>query len=113
FLAAFISLSDESLFKKLTNKKSKIDNPKLEEEQWRDAFTNKLINFSPEWEEKQYEMSWETLSVNLCSLFYQLIFLPKVSAQVNEIQSEVNKLVKLFEELPDHHKIYFYNKSMK
>lgn len=113
FLAVLISLSNQSFFKTLTNKKSKIINPKLEEEQWIDAFTNKLSRFETVWDENDNRKSWEVVSFNLGSLFYRLTFLPKMSAHAKELQSKVYTLVKLFEELPDHHKIEFYNKAMK
>jgi len=113
FLAVLISLSNQSFFKTLTSKKSKIINPKLEERQWIDAFTNKLSRFETVWGENDNRNSWEVVSVNLGSLFYRLTLLPKMSAHAEELQSKVYILVKLFEELPDHHKIEFYNKAMK
>lgn len=113
FLAVLISLSNQSFFKTLTSKKSKIINPKLEEEQWIDAFTNKLSRFETVWNESDNRKSWQVVSFNLGSLFHQLTFLPKISAYAKELQSKVYTLVKLFEELPDHHKIEFYNKAMK
>lgn len=59
FLAVLISLSNQSFFKTLTNKKPKIINPKLEEEQWIDKFTNKLSRFETVWDEKDNRKSWE------------------------------------------------------
>lgn len=113
FLAVLISLSNQSFFKTLTSKKSKIINPKLEEEQWIDAFTNRLSRFETVWNENDNRKSWEFVSVNLGSQFYRLTLLPKMSDYAKELQSELYTLVKLFEELPDHHKIEFYNRAMK
>lgn len=113
FLAVLISLSEQSFFKALRSNQSKIINPKLEEEQWIDAFTNKLSRFETVWNEKDNRKSWEFVSVNLGSLYYQFTLLPKMSAHANELQNKLYTLVKLFEELPNHHKIAFYDGAMK
>lgn len=113
FLAVLISLSEQSFFKALRSNQSKIINPILEEEQWVEAFTNKLSCFETVWNEKDNQKSWEVVSVNLESLLYRLTLLPRMNAHANEIQNKLYTLVKLFEELPDHHKIALYNQAMK
>lgn len=112
FLAVLLSLYDQSLFKKLRNQ-SKIMNPKQEEEKWIKAFINKLSLFQIVWNEKSNQKSWEFISVNLESLFYRFTLLPKMSDHAKELQIKLYTLVKFFEELPDHHKVAFYDQAMK
>src|SRR5699024_6140191 len=112
FLAVLISLFDQSLFKKL-RRQSWISNPEQEEKQWVQAFTNKLNCFEPVWSETDGRKTWEVVSVNLASIFYKFTLLPAMDAQAKEYQNNLETLLKLYEGLPDHHKVAFYNQSMK
>lgn len=112
FLAVLISLFDQPLFKKI-RRQSWITNPEQEEKQWVQAFTNKLSRFETAWNEMDGQKTWEVVSVNLASLFYRFTLLPAMSAQAKEYQNNLDTLLKLFEGLPDHHKVTFYNQSMK
>jgi len=112
FLAVLISLFDQPLFKNL-RKQSWVNNHRQEEEDWVKAFTNKLSRFETLWDERGNQKSWEVISVNLESLFYRFTLLSNLSNHAMELQNKLYTLVELFEELPDHHKITFYNQAMK
>lgn len=112
FLAVLLSLYDQSLFKKLRNK-SRIENPQLEEEQWMNAMINKLSRFETLWDEEVNQKSWEIISVNLTSLFHQFTLLSHLSDYAMGLQNKLYTLAELFEGLPDHHKVAFYNRVMK
>lgn len=112
FLAILISLFDHPFFKDLKNE-SRINNTKQEEEQWVVAYTNKLSRFESLWNEEGNQKSWEVISVNLAGLFYRFISLSNQSEHAMELQNKLYSLVELFEELPDHHKIAFYDQAMK
>ncbi|WP_409482407.1 hypothetical protein ACKW6F_18890 [Bacillus safensis] len=112
FLAVLISLFDHPLFKNI-RKQSSVNNHRQEEEDWVNAFTNKLGHFETLWDEKGYQKSWEVISVNLESLFSRFTLLSNLSDHAMEIQNKLYTLVELFEELPDHDKITFYNQAMK
>lgn len=112
FLAVLISLFDQSLFKKI-RRQSWISNPEQEEKQWIQAFTNKLNRFEAVWSETSRQETWEIVSVNLASIFYKFTLLPAMNAQAKDYQNDLETLLKLYEELPEHHKVAFYNQSMK
>lgn len=112
FLAVLIALFDHPLFKNL-RKQSPINNSYQEEEQWVKAFTNNLSHFETLWNEKGNQKTWEVVAVNMESLFYKFTLLPTMSAHAKELQNKLETLLKLFEELPDHHKVTFYNQAMK
>ena len=114
FLATLLSLYNQSLFKKLRNQ-SKIENPEEEEQDWISAFRGKLSLFQTVWEEnnENKRLSWEILSINLESLFYRFTLPHNLKGYAKELQNNLYTLIDSFEGLPDHHKIAFYNQSLK
>ncbi|WP_117148883.1 hypothetical protein [Paraliobacillus zengyii] len=112
FLASLVCLFEQPLFKKLRNQ-VKIKEADQEENNWMKESVTMLQEFEEYWSEKGDGMEWETLALNIESLFYRLTLLPDMSKYAAEIQIKLKSILNTFDPLSDQHKVEFYEKVMK
>ncbi|SDQ06714.1 hypothetical protein [Virgibacillus salinus] len=112
FLAVLICLFDQSLFKKLRNQ-ADIKDAGNEEDAWIEAYTNTLHPFGEFWGEAGDERSWETISINIKSLFYRFTLMPNMDKYAEKLEHKLQMILKLLNQLPAQHKVSFYEDVMK